>query len=254
MTISYDQNQLAAVEACFTQASRLLYCEPDVKDVAAQVRERLFASMPYGMDNGVARRGLALMDAWCVQAAGGSQVAGDPQAADAAGPFGERVAALKREWFRLFVGAGAPDAPCWESFYVEPNSQLFGTCTLDVRAAYRRHGLQIERLHSEPDDHLGLMLGFLAHLAGAEADALAVGDQDAARAACAEQEEFLAGHVLPWLAVWRYAVDKHATSDYFRGASELVFGLCACYASRFGIAFDEEQRVFKRASTPAEVA
>lgn len=246
MTIAYDQDQLAAVEACFAQASRLLYCEPSAEAVGAQVGERLFEAAPYGMDDAFVQRGLRLLDAWCEQAAG--ELCG----ADASDAFEERVEALKREWFRLFVGAGAPDAPCWESYYTEPNSQMFGERTLEVRAAYRRHGLQIERLHAEPDDHLGLMLGFMAHLCGAEAEALAAGDGAALRELRAEQEGFLEKHVLPWLAAWRYEVAKHAASDYYRGAGELAFGLCACYARRFGIAFDEEAQAFKRTAAAEE--
>ena len=166
-------------------------------------------------------------------------------APDEAG-FDERVAALRREWLRLFVGAGTPDAPSWESFYRDPNSQLFSARTLEVREQYRRHGLQIERLHAEPDDHLGLMLGFVGHLIGLEAKALAVGDDAAAGEAADEQESFLVEHVLPWLAAWRYSVDAHASSDYFRGTGAFVFGLCARYAQRFGVAFDREGQVFKR--------
>lgn len=234
MNAPYNQDVLAAAEACFAQASQLLYCEPDAEVVADQVAERPFQNAPFGMDDADVREGMALMDAWCVAAA-----------ADEAG-FDERVAALRREWLRLFVGAGTPDAPSWESFYRDPNSQLFSARTLEVREQYRRHGLQIERLHAEPDDHLGLMLGFMAHLCGAEADALAAGDEAALRELRAEQEGFLEKHVLPWLAAWRYEVGKHAASDYYRGAGELAFGLCARYAQRFGIAFDEDAQAFKR--------
>lgn len=237
MATAYDQEQLAAAGACFAQASRLLYCEPNADEVAAQVRERLFEAAPYGMDDAYVQRGLAVLDAWCVEAARVSD-------ADSPEAFDELVRALKREWFRLFVGAGTPDAPCWESFYLEPNSQMFGARTLEVRAAYRRRGLQIERLHAEPDDHLGLMLGFMAHLCGAEADALADGQEEAAHEAAAEQEAFLVEHILPWLAVWQYAVDKYAASDYYRGVGSFVFGLCARYAQRLGIGFDEEKRAF----------
>ena len=52
--------------------------------------------------------------------------------------------------------------------------------------------------------------------------------------------------MLPWLAAWRYSVDAHASSDYFRGTGAFVFGLCARYAQRFGVAFDREGQVFKR--------
>ncbi len=248
MATAYDQDRLAAVEACFAQASRLLYCEPDAEDLLVQVEQRPFQEAPYAMDDPFARRGLELMDAWCAQAADELDGSEAPDALE------ERAAALGREWFRLFVGAGTPDAPCWESYYAEPNSQLFGARTLEVRAAYRRHGLQIERLHAEPDDHLGLMLGFMAHLCGAEAEAIAASDEAGAQALRSEQEEFLAAHVLPWLAVWRYAVGKHAASDYYRGVGEFAFGLCARYAQRFGIAFDEEAQAFKRSKDAVEEA
>ncbi len=187
MNAPYNQDVLAAAEACFAQASQLLYCEPDAEVVADQVAERPFQNAPFGMDDADVREGMALMDAWCVAAA-----------ADEAG-FDERVAALRREWLRLFVGAGTPDAPSWESFYRDPNSQLFSARTLEVRERYRRHGLQIERLYAEPDDHLGLMLGFVGHLIGLEAEALAVGDGAAAGEAADEQESFLVEHVLPGL-------------------------------------------------------
>ena len=196
MNAPYNQDVLAAAEACFAQASQLLYCEPDAEVVADQVAERPFQNAPFGMDDADVREGMALMDAWCVAAA-----------ADEAG---------------------------------------FDARTLEVREQYRRHGLQIERLYAEPDDHLGLMLGFVGHLIGLEAEALAVGDDAAAGEAADEQESFLVEHVLPWLAAWRYSVDAHASSDYFRGAGAFVFGLCARYAQRFGVAFDREGQVFKR--------
>lgn len=229
MEVPYDQNALAGAEACFAAASRLLYCEPDDAEVAEQVEQRMFAEAPFGMEDEHVRAGLAAMNAWC-----------EETLAD------ERLAALRREWFRLFVGAGAPDAPSWESFYVDPNSQLFSKRTLEVRAWYQRYGLQIERLHAEPDDHLGLMLGFVGRLVALEIEARAAGDEERAGKLAHDQESFLAEHVLPWLAAWHYAALEHAASDYFRGAADFAFGLCACYARRFGIEFDEEKRAFKR--------
>lgn len=236
MGTSYDQETLAAVEVCFAMASNLLYCEPDDANVIAQAEQRTFTEAPFGMDDDRVRAGLAKMDAWCADA-----VAGDADAR------AERLAALRREWFRLFVGAGAPDAPSWESFYIDPNSQLFSKHTLEVRAWYRRYGLQIERLHAEPDDNLGLMLGFIGRLVGLEAQALVDGDGVQAGKLAQDQESFMTAHLLPWLAAWRYSVSEHAMSGYFQGVGDFVFGLCACYAKRFGILFDEEVQAFKRA-------
>ena len=113
---------LAAAEACFAQASQLLYCEPDAEVVADQVAERPFQNAPFGMDDADVREGMALMDAWCVAAA-----------ADEAG-------FTTSAWRRFgAVAAAVRDAErCsqLESFYRDPNSQLFSARTLEVRERY----------------------------------------------------------------------------------------------------------------------
>ena len=273
-----DLDVTEAARACFAVTSQLLYCEPEACNVAAQVLSGQFAEAPFAMDDPSVRRGLELLEGWCAEvlrqvgADGEAEAASMPVAAGGVGPDGtafaeadpdrlaqraevlaadpvfcEEVAALQREWLRLFVGVGVPQASCFESFYVDSNSAVFGSNVLEVRRAYRRHGLQIERLYSEPDDHLGLMLGFLAHLVGLEARARRDGDGSLADELAAEQDVFLADHVLPWIAVWRYNVDKFATSDYYRGVGELAFGLCRRYACRFGVRYDEGSSTFKRA-------
>ncbi|WP_286143090.1 TorD/DmsD family molecular chaperone [Adlercreutzia caecimuris] len=260
MNTPFSSETLAAVEVCLAGASALLYSEPAVPAVAAQVAACQFASAPFAADNARAARGLALMDGWCAEAVRAAGLAVDEAGsvpAEAAvaevaavlaedASFAERVGELRREWLRLFVGAGAPEASCLESFYVEPNSHMFGRTALTARAAYRRHGLVPERVGREPDDHLALMLGFLARLVQEERAAREAGDEAAADEAAVEQEAFLTEHVLPWLAAWRYAVEKHARTDYFRGLGDFVFGLCACYAERFGIRYDEAAQAFKK--------
>lgn len=236
MSVSYGVDSLSAVEVCFAQASKLLYFEPSASDVSLQTVDHVFASAPYGMDDEDFRDSLKMIDTWL------SEV--DPLVDASA--FEERVAGLRREWFQLFLGPGTPSAPCWESFYREPNSHLFGERTLQVRAYYRRHGMQIENLRKEPDDHLGLMLGFVGYLVGAEADALFAKDTEKAAELAREQDDFMAEHVLPWLPAWKYGVDKYATSDYFRGVGQFVFGLCALYMQRFGVSLDAESNSFKR--------
>lgn len=253
MTMEMNEEQLAGAEVCFAVASQLLYVEPTVEGVAQQAAARQFANAPFGEGNPFAKRGLELMNAWCDTALTDANVSGDGEEAERAvavsWSFQEEVAGLRREWLRLFAGVGEPQASCLESYYVEPNSHMFGKNTLAVREAYRAHGLQIEKLYSEPDDHLGLMLGFMAHLIGEELDVRAAGDESAAEAVVRDQDDFLTEHMLPWLATWRYLVEKHAASDYFRGVGDFVFGLCTCYAERFGIRFDEESNTFKRSAS-----
>lgn len=255
MNTPLNSEELAAAEVCFAVASSLLYEEPSVQTVAAQVICRQFADAPFAAGNSFAREGLASLDAWCAEALAAARAAGFKETGDAEADaaalaanevFAEQVAALRREWLRLFVGLGTPEASCLESFYVEPNSHMFGKNTLAVRAAYRRHGLQAEKLHTEPDDHLGLMLGFTAHLVGEERAAREAGDEVAAEILAREQEGFLIEHVLPWLAAWRYNVGAHGRTAYFCGVGDFTFGLVACYAERFGVRFDEGKRAFKQ--------
>lgn len=252
MNTPFDSEELARAEVCFAAASRLLYCEPDVATVAEQVACRQFASAPFGEDDSIAREGLRLLNQWCEEALRASAVPEDAAPSEVAAllrespAFAESVDELRREWLRLFVGLGAPEASCLESFYVEPNSHMFGKNVIAVRTAYRRHGLEIEQLHREPDDHLGLMLGFFSRLMAEEGEALEAGDEQQAATLADEEAAFLIEHVLPWLAPWRYAVEKHARTDYYRGVGCFVFGLVACYAERFGVRFDEEVRGFKR--------
>ena len=186
MNTPFDSDTLAAAEVCFAVASQLLYLEPEIAPVAEQVASRQFASAPFGEGNDDERQGLHLLDGWCAVALNASEVPEEASADEAAArlvespAFAEAVAELRREWLRLFVGLGTPEASCLESFYVEPNSHMFGKNVIAVREAYRRHGLEIERLHREPDDHLGLMLGFLSRLMAEEREAVEAGDKDAA--------------------------------------------------------------------------
>lgn len=255
MNTPFNSDELARAEVCFAVASQLLYVEPNVASVAEQAASRQFACAPFGEDSEDVREGLRLLDGWCADALHAAEVtdgADEADGVDAAAllvespAFAESVDELRREWLRLFVGLGTPEASCLESFYVEPNSHMFGKNVIAVRAAYRRHGLEIERLHREPDDHLGLMLGFLSRLVAEEREAAEAGDEQRAVALADEQDAFLTEHVLPWLAPWRYAVEKHARTDYYRGVGTFVFGLAACYAEHFGIRFDEEACAFKR--------
>lgn len=232
-----ESEMLEGARLAFSFASQLVYLEPQEEMISSFCETRIFESSPFAAENQVVANGLQLLDGWCVRAA--------------AGDLAAEVKELRCEWLSLFGGAGTPQAPCWESYYVEPNSQLFGRATLDVRSWYRRYGLRIERLHNEPDDNLGLMLGFVGHLMGLESASAASGDVSAAIAAREAQREFMVEHVLPWLPAWRYLAAKYAKSEYYRGIADLVFGLVQEYVMRFGIVFRSEEDVFVAKSDDA---
>ena len=90
------------------------------------------------------------------------------------------------------------------------------------------------------------VLGTKFDVMAEEREAVEAGDMQQGAALADEQDAFLTEHVLPWLAPWRYAVEKYARTDYYRGVGAFVFGLIACYAERFGIRFDGKASAFKR--------
>ncbi|RNL21299.1 molecular chaperone TorD [Slackia faecicanis] len=220
----FSTEELASVGVAFDFAARLVQVEPGRAWIESCIDDDLFAAAPFGQDDEAVANGLALMRQWC---------------AGAAGDVDEAVGSLQREWLRLFVGLGAPEASINESYYTEPNSIMFGQSTLSARAAYRAWGLESDRKASEPDDALGIMLAFCAHLVRESLRLGESGDEEASRKPLKAFEDFLVQHMLPWLSAWRYLVKQHAKTDYYRGVGELVFGLERSCAARFGIAFDE---------------
>lgn len=227
--VRFSAEDFASASVAFDFAARLVQVEPDRAWIESCIQEGLFDAAPFGQDDGAVADGLALMRRWC---------------ADAASDIDESVGSLQREWLRLFIGLGIPEASINESYYAEPNSTMFGQSTLSVRAAYRTWGLENERKASEPDDTLGIMLAFCAHLMRESLRLEESGDEEASRKALEALEDFLAKHMLPWVSAWRFLVKQHAKTDYYRGVGELVFGLERSCAARFGIAFNEENGSF----------
>lgn len=117
------------------------------------------------------------------------------------------------DYDQLFVGPGHLPAPPWESVYRTEERLVFDWPTLEVRAEYRRMGLAVTK-PSDPDDHIGLELLFLATLADREA----AGDSAAAEAA----QQFLEAHLLQWAPAFCADVVAHAQTDLYRGLGLLT--------------------------------
>lgn len=218
--------------AALRVASCLVYDEPIEEGLLRYIDLGVFEEPPFDSDDPALRRGLDSLSRWCHSA----QTEGCS--------FSEEVAVLQRDYLRLFVGCGVPLAPSWATFYSDANHQILGSETLEVRNCYRQFGLQVDRLNREPDDHLGLMMRFLAHVLLLECEAAERGDRAESARLFAVQETFLCDHVLPWLPAWSYSVQRGASSEYYRGCGDFVFGLLREYALMFGVAYREEPPSF----------
>jgi len=188
----------------------LVYQPPNETRLQSLYAEGVFTESPLGDDQEVVRAGLARLQSW-----GREHWERDPV---------EALVELNADHLRLFAGLGKVLAPPWESVYFSDEQQLFQEQTLQVRGWYRKYGLQIEHLHNEPDDHLGMELGFLAHLAQFGLQALAQDDAEAVSLLLSDQAAFLSEHLLAWAPKWCELVEQHANTDFYRGIALLVRG------------------------------
>ncbi|MBR2836124.1 MAG: molecular chaperone TorD family protein [Coriobacteriales bacterium] len=225
-----EQEVLCAAQVMFALVSKLIYLEPTADDMRFYMEADLFSQVPFGEDDPEVVTGLVQMQSWCLE------TSEDPDS------FDSRLADLRRDQFQLFVGAGIPDAPSWAGYYLSTDSQILSEETLPVRRLYREFGLQMEHLNREPDDNLGIMLSFLAHLIDIETDPIE--PEDKKQRAASAQQELLVERILPWLASWHYLVNKHARTEFYRGIGNVTFGLVRTYAQRFDIRYDSKDQRF----------
>lgn len=222
--IQTNAEQLGVLQGMLVVASELVRDEPTEEHMDALANAGLFGNVPDGFADEALAKGFSLLgeEITRLSAAQGQAAA-------------EEFGALQREWLRLFAGVGQPQVPSWANFYLDPESRVLGRESLAVRDLYAKYGIQIERKGTEPDDDLGLMLRFLAHLAGL---------QRAGTNTQADQALLLREHVLPWLSAWRHVGMKHATSSFYQGVVEFTFGLVRTYAAHLGFSYKEDTRSF----------
>ena len=205
-----------------SMAAMLVYCEPDAAALERYLVPGLFDESPFAEDNADVIEGLTAMAAWCD---------GVREAGDCVGGLSE----LRDDWFQLFAGPGEPAAPAWAGYYMATNSQILSEESLAVRHIYARHGFEPARKNREPDDDLGVMLGFLGQLAGEATAAEMAGDDESGRRALDDARVLLGRHILPWIGVWRERVVTKARTSFYRGVGDFVFGLVYSYAEGLGM-------------------
>lgn len=190
----------------FGLLGKILYAEPDRSWLDTLIRDDVFAEAPFGQDQPETKKGLELLGDW------------DDQISE------QEFEKIKRDHFYLFLGVGKPLAPVWESVYFSESRLLFQEQTLEVRKWYARYGLEVERVGHEPDDHIGLELSFVAHLATLAALALEKNNQAEAEELLQAQRDFLSHHLLRWAMDWAELVQKHASTNFYRGLAHMTLG------------------------------
>lgn len=118
----------------------------------------------------------------------------------------------------LFIGPRIKAFP-WESVYRSREGLLFQEETLKVREYYGRFGLEVARLHNEPDDHIGLELEFMAHLSlkvkrELEEDSLNI---ESILYLLEGQFSFLKEHPMQWIDAFCSRVEENAKTPFYIG-------------------------------------
>ncbi|KEY58214.1 Tat proofreading chaperone DmsD [Serratia sp. DD3] len=135
---------------------------------------------------------------------------GGQQAADliAQGLAGDLPETLEEAYQRLFVGPYALPAPPWGSVYLDKECVLFGDSTLRLRQWLRVQGIEAQRQHNEPEDHIGTLLMMTAWLAE---------EQQEKRIAA-----LIAQHLLPWAPRYLELLQQHAGHPFYQGVAQLA--------------------------------
>ncbi len=200
---------------------KLLFTSPERDWLASLAADSVFEAAPFASEQPDVKAGLTLLNEWADQ--------------NKDGLSDQAFREVESEYDRLFIGPGQVLAPPWESVFVKEGRLIFQEVTLQVRDWYRRHGLQSVKLHQEPDDHIGLELTFLAHMAGEGLAALEIGDDVAFEAANNAQRQFLSEHVLNWATLWCDQVGEYSRADFYRGVALVVKGFLTELAAIFDL-------------------
>jgi len=207
---------------------QLAYKYPDDEErgwFQSLIDEDVFAEAPFSAEREDVKAGLEILQKWV-----------------AAGLSDETFEQMQVDYTRLFIGSAEVIAPPWGSVYLSDSRLMFQEKTLEVRSWYQRFGLQSEKLYREPDDHIGLELAFLAHLAKLGIQALGEEDPEQFAALLDAQRNFLSEHMLRWAPRFCEQVVAEAKTDFYRGMALLMRGALFDLAELLGLDFTEFAR------------
>jgi TorA maturation chaperone TorD len=211
------QTILAACQLAYGFLARAFYEEPESTFIGFLFDEDLFADWPLDPTAHFSQTGLDLL---CGFGEGWKE---------------SKLADLKWDYRRLFVGPGQLEAYPWESVHLGKDHILFDEQTIAVRQLYRQFGLQASRQRREPEDHIGLELAFMTHLCSQGLVAIEQVDQAALADHLNTQHDFLRDHLLRWAPAFAQAVIQHADTDYYRGVAYLLLGTLGTAARLFDL-------------------
>jgi TorA maturation chaperone TorD len=199
----------------------VLFRYPDQDLLSSVLDEEIFSEVPFAGKQPDVISGSSLLRSWLLE----NKKRGED----------EILSDLQADYTPLFIGPGKVLAPPYESVHFSSDRLMFQKETLQVRQWYARFGLQSEKIYNEPDDHIGLELIFMAHLASQAAVAAGQGDDETLDRMLEAQREFASKHLFRWAFRWCDQVCEHTRTDFFRGIALMTRGSLLEIAEMLGV-------------------
>jgi anaerobic sulfite reductase subunit A len=125
----------------------------------------------------------------------------------------ETLDELAVDYARIFLSAGVAQGKAafpYESVYTSKQHLIMQDAGSSAASLFAEKGLQPrEDMYRVPEDHLGLLLEYMALHCGADAK---------------EQQAFLQNHLCNWVPAFALDVNKYASTDFYKGVAKLTKG------------------------------
>lgn len=153
---------------------------------------------------------------------------GEKEAREAESSEPDRIDKLiKEEYVRLFIGPGKPSAAPWLSVYRDETRTIFNEYTLIVRSFYRSASFLPSQYPRVADDHIAIMMDFLAKMSSRALKALETEDKRLLDKTIETRNKFISSCVAPWIDSFADAVCKSKTHYFYPQIAEFLSSFVA---------------------------
>jgi len=132
---------------------------------------------------------------------------------------------LAGEFARIFLGSGVLNGNAafpYESVYTSSHGLVMQEARDEVLAVYRSQGIDKDETWKDPEDHIALELEFMGVLSRRCGEAVAAGDDEAAKSLVKTQYCFLTDHMLNWAPRFLGDIKKYAEVDFYPAFAALA--------------------------------
>lgn len=133
---------------------------------------------------------------------------------------------LSIDYVRTFIGHGVNGysaAYPYESVYTSERRLMMQEARAEVLQVFRDNHMKRQGWN-DCEDHIAIELEFMQRMCLRTADDLQNGDEDAAIVKLTTQHDFARDHLLNWMPMLTYDMEKFANTDFYKGLAKLSMG------------------------------